>query len=397
MSDKHSADKQNQHTKQQKPAVETQLQEQQAPATQVMMAQQAGGLPGLPDHSTAGSIRRVAVLQMQREHGNKHVAQMLANRRVKIGESANISRQTLQSDAGNQTPGIQREEVSAESIYERISDDAVYETLGHEMVYEDEFSAAQRRTLTTLGFRPRPLVTDAVSDFQMRGFTPLDNEAGSSRTPVLAFRGTDSIQDVIDDLNTQGVGALQMRRNLNSIMEEMEVMGGRVILTGHSLGGALAQMAAALFPSRVVRVITFQSPGISADLIAQLTHYNERVPEDRRIESAHYQAEGGIVDAAGEGHTPGDITVLPTDLVTLGSVIGGLLGSVLGPSGSAAGFAGGRAVTSHMTFIIRRLRELRQDDPDAFRQLTLEVHQARSGDARPVEAIRQIIGVDRSE
>lgn len=396
MGEKQSADKQNQQAKQQKPAVEGLQQEQQGLSPQLMIAQQAGGLPGLPDHSTARSLRRAAVIQLQRERGNRHVSKILKG--LIQRDDAGHDRQADQ--AGDQTPGIQREEVSAESVYERISGDAVYETLAHEMVYEDTLSPAQRRTLTSLGYRPRPLVTDEVSDFQMQGFSPLDNEAGHSRQPVLAFRGSESIQDVIDDLNTQGVGALQMRRNLNSIMDQMEAMGGRVIVTGHSLGGALAQMAAALFPSRVIRVVTFQSPGVPADLIAQLTHYNENVPEDQRISSDHYQAEGGIVDAAGQAHTPGQITVLPTDLFTLGSVIGGILGSGLGPVGSAAGFAGGRAISAHTTFIIRRLRELRESDPDAFRRLTLEVQQVQTGairDARPVEAIRSTLGIDRSD
>jgi hypothetical protein len=292
---------------------------------------------------------------------------------------------------------LQREEVSAASVYERISGDAVYETLAHEMVYEDELSSDQRQTLRELGFRPRPLVTDPVSDFQMRGFMPLDNEAGSDRTPVLAFRGSESIQDVIDDLNERGVGALQMRRNLNSIMDEMERLGGRVIVTGHSLGGALAQMAAALFPSRVVRVVTFQSPGIPSDMLDQLNRYNESVPEDQRIQSDHYQAEGGIIDAAGQAFTPGTITVLPTDLVSLGSVIGGFIGSMAGPAGSAAGFTGGRAVSAHTSFIVHRLQELRRDDPDEFRELMLEVHQVNNGDSRPIESIRSTLGVDRSD
>ncbi len=207
---------------------------------------QAGAFPNLPDHPTAKSVRQAAVLQLQRKHGNRFSVQQLVN--YKNGSAPANS---------GPTAVVQREEVSAASVDERISGDAVYETLAHEMVYEDELSRSQRQTLRELGFRPRPLVTDLVSNFQLRGFVPLDNEAGSNRTPLLAFRGSESIPDVIDDLNERGIGALQMRRNLNSIMDEMERLGGRVVLTGHSLGGALAQMVAALFPSRVVRVVTF--------------------------------------------------------------------------------------------------------------------------------------------
>jgi hypothetical protein len=386
MSDKKTAESQKQQSKRQKTAAETGYDLDQSQSAQEMIASQAGGLPGLPDHPTAKTIRQAAVLQLQRRHGNRFSVQKIA--RSQNGISA--ARHSI-------APPLQREEVSAASVYERISDDAVYETLAHEMVYEDELSSDQRQTLRELGFRPRPLVTDPVSDFQMRGFMPLDNEAGSDRTPVLAFRGSESIQDVIDDLNERGVGALQMRRNLNSIMDEMERLGGRVIVTGHSLGGALAQMAAALFPSRVVRVVTFQSPGIPSDMLDQLNRYNESVPEDQRIQSDHYQAEGGIIDAAGQAFTPGTITVLPTDLVSLGSVIGGFIGSMAGPAGSAAGFTGGRAVSAHTSFIVHRLQELRRDDPDEFRELMLEVHQVNNGDSRPIESIRSTLGVDRSD
>lgn len=386
MSEKKIGESQKQQGKQRKPVVEAGLDLDQSQSVQDLAAMQAAGFPNLPDHPTTKRVRQAAVLQMQRRLGNRFSVQQLAG-----------YRNTLAAPRNGLTPAIQREEVSAASVYERISGDAVFETLAHEMVYEDELSRDQRQTLRELGFRPRPLVTDPVSDFQMRGFIPLDNEAGSGRTPVLAFRGSESIQDVIDDLNERGIGALQMRRNLNSIMDEMEQLGGRVVVTGHSLGGALAQMSAALFPSRVVRVVTFQSPGIPSAMLDQLRLYNETVPEDQRIQSDHYQAEGGIIDAAGQAFTPGSITVLPTDLVSLGSVIGGIIGSPAGPVGAAGGFAGGRAISAHTTFIIRRLQELRRDDPDEFRELMLEVHQVNNGDSRPIESIRSTLGVDRSD
>ncbi len=132
-------------------------------------------------------------------------------------------------------------------------------------------------------------------------------------------------------------------------------------------------------------------------MLDQLNRYNESVPEDQRIHSDHYQAEGGIIDAAGQAFTPGAITVLPTDLFSLGSVIGGIIASPAGPVGAAGGFAGGRAISAHTTFIIRRLQELRRDDPDEFRELMLEVHQVNNGDSRSIESIRSTLGVERSD
>lgn len=386
MSEKKIGESQKQQSRRPTPAVEAGLEPEQSPSAQELAAMQVAGFPKLPGHQSARGVRQAAVIQMQRRHGNRFSVQQLVN----------YKNSSTRAGKGL-TAVVQREEVSAASVNDRISGDEVYETLAHEMVYEDELSGDQRQTLRQLGFRPRPLVTDPVSDFQMRGFIPLDNEAGSNRTPVLAFRGSESIQDVLDDLNERGIGALQMRRNLNSIMDEMERLGGRVVVTGHSLGGVLAQMSAALFPSRVVRVVTFQSPGIPSDMLDQLRRYNESVPEDQRIQSDHYQAEGGIIDAAGQAFTPGTITVLPTDLVSLGSIIGGIIGSPAGPVGAAGGFAGGRAISAHTTFIIRRLQELQRDDPDEFRELMLEVHQVNNGDARPIESIRSTLGIDRSD
>jgi hypothetical protein len=70
-------------------------------------------------------------------------------------------------------------------------------------------------------------------------------------------------------------------------------LDGRVDLVGHSLGGALAQMAATLGPTG--RIVTFQAPG-AGEMASQ-------IPED--VESTHHRARNDVVPWAGGAHTSG--------------------------------------------------------------------------------------------
>ena len=82
---------------------------------------------------------------------------------------------------------------------------------------------------------------------------------------------------------------------------------GKVILVGHSLGGALAQIAACdgANMSQIERIVTFQAPGIPHEILAELLRYNHRNLQD--VLSTHYRVDGDIVDNAGEVSTPGEI------------------------------------------------------------------------------------------
>jgi len=79
------------------PTIESSQPEQ---TPQEMLAQQVGGLPGLPpDSSNTRSLRQAALLQMQRQMGNRHVQRYIAG----------IDRSTLPDTIQNSDPLIQRD------------------------------------------------------------------------------------------------------------------------------------------------------------------------------------------------------------------------------------------------------------------------------------------------
>src|SRR6185312_7066038 len=136
----------------------------------------------------------------------------------------------------------------------------------------------------------------------MMAFVPLKGFE-DRRRPVLAFRGTDDAKDVADDLDPAGVGAAQMAANEGTIgktLVGLEAYGMAPAVTGHSLGGALAQMAAARFPDLVAKVVTFQSPGIPQKMANRV--------KGHQIYSHHYQVKGDVVGTAGQALTPGQVS-----------------------------------------------------------------------------------------
>ncbi len=130
-------------------------------------------------------------------------------------------------------------------------------------------------------------------------------------TPVIAFRGTEVTEglgeageDLGEDTNGAGVGMAQFTMNQGAIRSALDRLGGHgVIATGHSLGGALAQIAACMYPELIVSVITFQSPGIPASMVARLRD----LPRDERVAARHHRVDGCIVDGAGEDFVPGEV------------------------------------------------------------------------------------------
>lgn len=224
-----------------------------------------------------------------------------------------------------QAPALQREQApkfgnkEVGSADANITREAFIEQLCFPVVY-GPLSAQAKTLLHHFGYAAGPEIQGA-DGFQMRVFTPLarDQLTAADRArlndfteTLVVFRGTEAARepqhDVTTDFNAQGVGINQFQTNRKVIERQLSAAharsGQRSWVGGHSLGGSLAQLAAATFPSLVSRVITLNSPGISQAQVKQLEQYNAQHP-GKRILSTHYRVNGDIVPASGSALTPG--------------------------------------------------------------------------------------------
>lgn len=200
--------------------------------------------------------------------------------------------------------GQGKEEATAEHDKPLTSVDAVVEQLAHGMVAK-ELDAKDEAFLKTNGYEALPIMR-GVHEFVMRTFVPI--QAG--KPPIVAFRGTvpSKMQTIITDLDPSGIGMYQFTPNRALIDSQMAAAAthGPIISAGHSLGGALAQIAAAAFPDRVGRIVTFQAPGVSRETAKKIVDYNATHP-DAEIESTHHRVQGDLVPLGGQALTPGII------------------------------------------------------------------------------------------
>lgn len=198
--------------------------------------------------------------------------------------------------------------------------DVVFEQLAHHGAY----GRLDNTKLAMWGYRQAGAQEDPESGFRVTLYMPTDEAVsgsteagkiaqmihGGAPPPVVAFRGTDpkkGKRGISDDVNREGIGTYQFSSNRAKIEKLMAAAGGPAVVTGHSLGGALAQLAAARLPGSVGRVVTYQAPAINKKDVKALQKYNESADPKDRISSTHYRAEGDIVHAAGEKLTDGDV------------------------------------------------------------------------------------------
>ena len=127
---------------------------------------------------------------------------------------------------------------------------------------------------------------------------------------VLAIRGTDTggsadmVMDLIADANPTGVGYSQFQLHRDEVLAWLSVQssaGNSPYITGHSLGGALAQWFAVEATSRKIElgdVVSWNAPGIDDNFAARLDPtYTDDV--------THYIASGDFVSMAGEAYIEG--------------------------------------------------------------------------------------------
>lgn len=157
----------------------------------------------------------------------------------------------------------------------------------------------------TLGhFKELPTVVESPALAQTRAHVWTD---AKSRTAFVSFRGTSSWMDVMHDLDTRPVPAdpllrpnasihagfrlkfFSVKKQLEDLLIHEKGKFDKIIITGHSLGGALATIAAPflaeLFPSKSIKCISFGAPRVGNDHFVEW--FREKVQLSVRIVNEH--------------------------------------------------------------------------------------------------------------
>ncbi|NJR49812.1 MAG: DUF2974 domain-containing protein [Leptolyngbyaceae cyanobacterium CSU_1_3] len=178
-----------------------------------------------------------------------------------------------------------------------------YEILAKEMAYifgNREFDQPVNEFLKTTGYTLNQSFNDPNTGFQAFGL--ISN--ASNKPPVLAFRGTSEAIDDIANNDLKGIGFSQFAANRNVIAAWLtntaQATHCKPDLVGHSLGGAIAQIAATKLIDSIGEVVTFSSPGTSRAIAAQFLQNG-----GMHKTVTHYIVDGDIVSLAGEAFIAG--------------------------------------------------------------------------------------------
>ncbi|AZI44480.1 alpha/beta fold hydrolase (plasmid) [Deinococcus psychrotolerans] len=216
---------------------------------------------------------------------------------------------------------------------QRITRDTFLENIAVGMSYSNESAATmndkakddERRggkpgeVLAAFGYKAGESLNGAWG-LQMRIFTP-DPKKAKSQPIVVAFRGTEgisfdpndgsegAIDTLIGDFAKKQPGVNQFKANqawIDRVIKQAAASGQKITFVGHSLGGALAQEAAARYPQLTAGVVTFQAANIPQEDADKVKAYNAAHPE-KAINARHYRVEGDTVPMSGEASLPGSI------------------------------------------------------------------------------------------
>ncbi len=162
------------------------------------------------------------------------------------------------------------------------------------------------------GFQPGPLIRGRWG-LQFRSLNPMPNAIRQMH--IVTFRGTEGVkmpwqsptdpatrEGMVDtwigDMTRMGAGYPQYLTN-KALIERNLGANKHSAVTGHSLGGGLAQIALAMRPDLVSECVTFNAPGIKKEDAAAL--------KDKQVPTTHYRTTFDIVPTGNSKAAPGTI------------------------------------------------------------------------------------------
>jgi pimeloyl-ACP methyl ester carboxylesterase len=185
---------------------------------------------------------------------------------------------------------------------------AKYEYIAHHLAYltasdNFEFSGEEKNILNKAGYS----IKGSKFNLGKLGFQYLYLKSiKQGEDDIVAIRGTNpgtldsDFATMYADTDPIAVGIKQYEMNRSMIDGFLNIGSARKIITGHSLGGGVAQLITAMHPDKISKVITFQSPGIGKEHLDQFNQYKGKKPE-----AEHHVVYGDLVDKAGEQSIPG--------------------------------------------------------------------------------------------
>ncbi|MEG4054346.1 MULTISPECIES: calcium-binding protein [unclassified Microcoleus] len=190
------------------------------------------------------------------------------------------------------------------------SSPAAYETIAKQVVYID--NDPQSQTLVQTGLTAAGYQIDRTFDDPGTGFHAIGLISTTpDKPPILVFRGTDSLVDDIANADPRGAGFNQFEANkqalgnwLTEISQDTAKNPSRLPpdLLGHSLGGAITQLAATEFTSTIGDIVTFNSPGVDQSTV---NTFKQKAGAGKNV--THYIVNGDFVSLGGEAFIPGKV------------------------------------------------------------------------------------------
>jgi len=189
---------------------------------------------------------------------------------------------------------------------------AVYENIAKRLVYIDNNPQSQtvvQGGLTAAGYQIDRTFDDPTTGFHAIGLISTTPD----KPPVLVFRGVDEGIDNAADADRRGVGFNQFEANKQALGNWLSQIGQDTAknprrlppdVLGHSLGGALTQLAAAEFTSAIGDVVTFNSPGVARSTVNTFT---QKAGAGKNV--THYIVSGDFVSLGGEAFLPGKVVL----------------------------------------------------------------------------------------